>query len=413
MEKYLYFRSVTDEADDGVTGLKTNNPSSFLFPANTLTAMQPTDDGKLTLYFEPALAKGCVRDTVILNVTEGDHFEVMESITAAIANPARGHHSSFITIADNVVTTDALATPPDGPPANTTVAAEYIHKSITSCGAITVNNPSNGFGVHEYYEVLDVGSVGSGDSAGELGISIPAGCVIQELAGTVVEKAASNHGAVAVYAHSSSINLDASASATTEIIGAGAAAKAGTPQKPVYTVTFAGALITGNTIDFDVNDTPLTQQAFDTDSNTTVAGLATKLQALTEIETAVVTDAGGGSDDDRIITVTGAEPGVDLIFSPVVIASGSGQTTCVIAQTVQPFTAAGISCTPAADLDCDNTAGVVGKSVVYTGDAIDRTSAATFIGLEAQEALTSMTGTPKVGVYVKWVGNPAVVHAQA
>ena len=31
MEKYLYFRSVTDEANDGVTGLKTNNPSSFLF----------------------------------------------------------------------------------------------------------------------------------------------------------------------------------------------------------------------------------------------------------------------------------------------------------------------------------------------------------------------------------------------
>ena len=72
MEKYLYFRSVTDEANDGVTGLKTNNPSSFVFPADTLTAIQPTNDGVLTLYFTPALAKanGGLRDKVDLNVTE-------------------------------------------------------------------------------------------------------------------------------------------------------------------------------------------------------------------------------------------------------------------------------------------------------------------------------------------------------
>ncbi len=76
MEKYLYFRTVPDEANDGVTGLKTNNPSSFLFPASLLTAIQPTNDGVLTLYFTPALAQGnnVLRDSVNLNVTEGDHF---------------------------------------------------------------------------------------------------------------------------------------------------------------------------------------------------------------------------------------------------------------------------------------------------------------------------------------------------
>ena len=49
---YLYFRTVADEANDGVTGLKTNNPSSFMFDAENLTAMQPTSDTNLTLYFK-------------------------------------------------------------------------------------------------------------------------------------------------------------------------------------------------------------------------------------------------------------------------------------------------------------------------------------------------------------------------
>ena len=90
MEKYLYFRSVGDEANDGVTGLKTNNPSSFLFPASTLTAMQPTADATLTLYFEPAIAKanGGLRDKVDLTVNEGDHFEVMSVISVLLVTSA-------------------------------------------------------------------------------------------------------------------------------------------------------------------------------------------------------------------------------------------------------------------------------------------------------------------------------------
>ena len=112
MRKYLYFRTVADEANDGVTGLKTNNPSSFLFPADNLTAIQPTNDGVLTLYFKPALAQGdnMLRDSVNLNVNEGDHYEVMSAITDAIANPARGHSDGFIVIADDVATTDSAVT---------------------------------------------------------------------------------------------------------------------------------------------------------------------------------------------------------------------------------------------------------------------------------------------------------------
>ncbi len=91
MRKYLYFRTVADEANDGVTGLKTSTPSSFLFPADSLTAIQPTDDGVLTLYFKPALANNVsgLRDQVELNVNEGDHYEVMSAITDAIGTSGK------------------------------------------------------------------------------------------------------------------------------------------------------------------------------------------------------------------------------------------------------------------------------------------------------------------------------------
>ena len=69
MNKFLYFRTVDDEANDGVTGLKTSTPSSFMFSADTLTAMQPTSDTALTLYFKPALQSAnpssSLRDTVV------------------------------------------------------------------------------------------------------------------------------------------------------------------------------------------------------------------------------------------------------------------------------------------------------------------------------------------------------------
>mgnify|MGYP003133730290 FL=1 len=114
MNKFLYFRTVADEANDGVTGLNTNNPSSFMHPADNLVAMQPTSDTILTLYFKPALAHNKystgLRDTVNLNVTQGDPFEVMAAITDAIANPTRGHSDGFIVIADDVTTTDSATT---------------------------------------------------------------------------------------------------------------------------------------------------------------------------------------------------------------------------------------------------------------------------------------------------------------
>jgi len=217
MEKYLYFRTVADEANDGVTGLKTGTPSSFLFPASTLTGIQPTNDGVLTLYFTPALNESTtLRDKVDLNVNEGDHFEVMSAITSAIANPSRGHSDGFMVIADDVTTTDSAVTALD----DQVVAAKYIHSSITSCGAITVQAPST-YGYHEHYEVIDcpTGAVPDDAVIAASRIYIPAEAVIVEAGITNVELDSSSAASCALEVHSVA---DTGASAGTEIIGAGA-----------------------------------------------------------------------------------------------------------------------------------------------------------------------------------------------
>jgi hypothetical protein len=245
MEKYLYFRTVPNEDADGVTGLKTKNPSSFLFPASTLTAMQPTADAVLTLYFEPAIAKanGGMRDKVALNVNEGDHFEVMQAITDAIANPARGHSDGFIVVADDVVTTDSAITAL----ADLTVAAKYIHGSIASCGAITVQ-PAAAFGVYEHYETVDLDlDVADNAVAAALSVYIPAQATIVEGSITAVELAGNNIGSVALEVHTA---VDTGASAGTEIIGADVGSNLSLPDADcdVSSDGILGDTITGGTL---------------------------------------------------------------------------------------------------------------------------------------------------------------------
>ena len=234
MKKFLYFRTVADEANDGVTGTKTNNPSSFMFNADNLTAMQPTADAILTLYFKPALAHNKydtgLRDTVNLNVNEGDHFEVMSTITDAIANPSRGHSDGFIVVADDVITTDAVAGA--SPAADTVVPAQYIHGSITSCGTITVQSPSAGYGVHEHYEVIDIpnGAVADNDVMASAGIYIPAQAVLVEAMIINVELSTGAAASAALEVHTAAV-ADNAASAGTEIIGADEASNLSLPNE--------------------------------------------------------------------------------------------------------------------------------------------------------------------------------------
>ena len=253
MRKFLYFRTVADEANDGVTGLKTNNPSSFMFDAENLTAMQPTSATILTLYFKPALAHTSdygmqgLRDTVNLNVTEGDIFEVMAKITDAIANPARGHSDGFIVIADDVTTTDSATTALN----DLVVAGQYIHNSITSCGTITVQSPSAGIGVNEHYEVVDIpaGAVADDDVMASAGIYIPAQAVLVEAAIMNVELSTGAAASAALEVHTAAV-ADNAASAGTEIIGAD---EAGNKSIPDTDLNFGsgdvlGEVITGGTL---------------------------------------------------------------------------------------------------------------------------------------------------------------------
>ena len=243
MEKYLYFRNVADEANDGVTGLKTDNPSSFLFPASALTAMQPVADGILALYFTPRLnSNTTLRDRVTLNITQGDHFEIMRAITDAIASPSRGHSDGFITIADDMTTTDALASPPDGPAANTVVPAEYIHNSIVAVREIIVQAPSL-YGYHEHYEVIDLpaGAVADDAVIAASRIYIPAEAVIVEAGITNVELDSSADASCALEVHN---DADTGASAGTEIIGAGA----GGGSLPNTDLNFGTGDVVGETI---------------------------------------------------------------------------------------------------------------------------------------------------------------------
>jgi len=247
MEKYLYFRSVTDEANDGVTGLKTNNPSSFLFPASTLTSMQPTADGTLTLYFTPAIAKanGGLRDKVDLTVNEGDHFEVMAAITDAIANPSRGHSDGFITVCDAVTTTDSATSALD----NLSIAGTFIHSSVTAC-TITVQ-PAAAYGVYEHYEVVDIPAADAADNDVLAGLSIyiPAQATIVEGSITAVELASNDVGSVALEVHTAAQAFDA-ASGGTEIIGADVASNLSLPDADldISSNAILGDTITGGTL---------------------------------------------------------------------------------------------------------------------------------------------------------------------
>jgi hypothetical protein len=241
MKKYLYFRTVADEANDGVTGLKTNKPSSFLFPADSLTAIQPTNDGVLTLYFTPALAQGdnILRDSVNLNVTEGDHFEVIQAITDAINEGP--HSDGFILIADDVATTDSAVSSEN----DLAVSPKYIHKSITSCGDIIVQ-PTSVFGMHEYYEIVDIptGAIADNDCFSNLSIKIPAQATLVEGSITAVELSGSADASCALNVHTAVVASN-DAAAGTEIIGADSTGNASLPNSDL---NFGSGDILGDTI---------------------------------------------------------------------------------------------------------------------------------------------------------------------
>ena len=136
IDKYLYFRAVTDQdADDGID-------DSVYVPIRNITGMTATSVSALTIYFTSiynkyngAEATALVNDSVVLTIgsTTGKMKAAMAAIVAAMTSN-RLYQDGSITIADDVTTTHAT----DGAGADETVVAKYIDGSITACASINV-----------------------------------------------------------------------------------------------------------------------------------------------------------------------------------------------------------------------------------------------------------------------------------
>jgi len=125
-QKYLYFRTEATDANDDATG------DSALFPASSLTGMQPTSDTALTLYFKSmlrgsgnegagdALANLDNNDSVTVTISANTHLVAMHAIIEAINNQ---NLPCLLVVANN----DSGGT-------------DYLAGSgITACGTISVS----------------------------------------------------------------------------------------------------------------------------------------------------------------------------------------------------------------------------------------------------------------------------------
>ena len=131
--KMLFFRTEADEAD--VNGID----KQLCVPAKNLVSMAPASSSLIKLQFlsiknNPGTHPDqLLYDKVVLNVTQGDHNEVMEAIVNKINTTPNSN--GFLVIADDCVLTDSDTASLN----NKAIKAEYVHPSITSCGAITVS----------------------------------------------------------------------------------------------------------------------------------------------------------------------------------------------------------------------------------------------------------------------------------
>ena len=93
---------------------------------------------------------------------------------------------------------------------------------------------------------------------------------------------------------------------------------------------------------------------------------------------------------------------------PIEVASPTTPSPLDALQSASGEDVAGDVSSPDADLNASNGDGVVGD-VVSMGSLlpVDRATALTYFHVCAKEDLSSMTGSPQVGVYVKWLGMAA------
>lgn len=133
-EKYLYFRTVTDQdSDDGAD-------DSIYIPVKAITGFVPTSTTVLTIYYESLLNQSgnsaddenVISDYVAVTCTQGKVKQAMMDIIGAI-NANRLYNDGVIVVADDVTTTYLTS----AASADETVTGQYLGGSITACGAIT------------------------------------------------------------------------------------------------------------------------------------------------------------------------------------------------------------------------------------------------------------------------------------
>ena len=145
----LFFRTQADDAN--TNGID----DAVCLPAKNLRSISPTSDGAVTMYFDSVKRNDAVHadtipmDSVVLNVTQGDTFEVCNELVRIINSAP--HSDGFIVIADDMTTTDSATTAL----ADLTVSAQYAHPSITSCEDI---------GVHANYHAARFPDFGVGNA---------------------------------------------------------------------------------------------------------------------------------------------------------------------------------------------------------------------------------------------------------
>ena len=134
-DKYLYFRTQADQADDD--GID----DSLYLPARQIRAIVPTSTTAITIFFESmyntwgnvAEDLNVISDSVIINCTAGKVRQVMEHLVRAI-NSNKLYGDGIIVVADDVTTTYLTSSAS----ADETVDAKVLDSGITSCGAITI-----------------------------------------------------------------------------------------------------------------------------------------------------------------------------------------------------------------------------------------------------------------------------------
>jgi hypothetical protein len=110
----------------------------------------------------------------------------------------------------------------------------------------------------------------------------------------------------------------------------------------IISLTMSAALVTSNSVAGNINGTALTATIFATDSDTTLAAIATKIAAVAGVQSATVTSVGGTASDDRTIVIVPTDPVNGVSVDSFVTTLGASQNTWSVSYAQGTFTGSNI-----------------------------------------------------------------------